>query len=150
MHLYTLSSTQVQRFPTLRHLHSAFWDFTDEVCHVMKVTVAERNEVRHAMKVTVAERNEVCHVIKIPIAERNPDTGLLTQQKFCFSPEFVTGDKKMPVTTVSLSASLWVGPNADRQLVHCGHNHGLNSSCRTEQENSSVQDGIYQCAQKCP
>ena len=78
----------------------------NEVRHAMKVTVAERNEVCHVMKVTVAERNEVCHVIKIPIAERNPDTGLLTQQKFCFSPEFVTGDKKMPVTTVSLSASL--------------------------------------------
>ena len=48
-------------------MHSSFWDFTDEVCHVMKVTTAERNEVCHVMKVTTAERNEVCHVMKVTI-----------------------------------------------------------------------------------
>ena len=33
---------------------------------------------------------EVCHAMKVTVAESNPDTGILTQQMFCISPMVVS------------------------------------------------------------
>ena len=52
-----LSYMQVQSYPHLRQLHSDFGDFS----------------------------NGVCHVSKIAIAESNPDMGPVTQQTFSFN-----------------------------------------------------------------
>ena len=35
--------TQVQRYPPLWQLHSGFGDFTNRVCHVMKIIIGESN-----------------------------------------------------------------------------------------------------------
>ena len=46
-------------------------------------------------------RDGVCHVMIIAAAEGNPDAELLTQA-FCFSPNSLARDSKMPVMTVLL------------------------------------------------
>ena len=46
-------------------------------------------------------RDGVCHVMVITAAEGNPDAELLTQA-FCFSPNSLARDSKMPVMTVLL------------------------------------------------
>ena len=70
--LYILSYTQMQCYPPLRQLHSDFGDFSDGVCNVVWIT----------------------------IAESKPDLRLLTQQKFCFSPAVLAGYDKMTTKTM--------------------------------------------------
>ena len=38
LHLYILSYTQVQRYPSLWQLHANIWDFSDGVFRVMKIS----------------------------------------------------------------------------------------------------------------
>ena len=42
-HLYTLSYTQLRCYLPVRQLHSDFGDFSDGVCHITKITIAESN-----------------------------------------------------------------------------------------------------------
>ena len=63
-------------FPAFRQLHSDFGDFSNGVCHVMKITIIDSNH----------------------------DKGLLTQQIFCFSHEVLT--RANEISTVIMSASL--------------------------------------------
>ena len=42
-YLYRLSYEQLLRYPSLWHLHSDFWDFNNQVFHVMKITIPESN-----------------------------------------------------------------------------------------------------------
>ena len=72
--LYTLPCIQVHCYPLLQQLLPDFRDFSDGVCHVMIITVAKGD----------------------------PDAELLTQQAFCFSPDSLARDSKMPVMTVLL------------------------------------------------
>ena len=48
---------------------------------------------------------EVCHIMKISVAESNPDVGLsLTQRTFPLSPDVLATDRhnQMPVMTMSI------------------------------------------------
>ena len=45
-HLYILTYTQVKFYALLPQLHTAFGDFKNGVCHVMKTTTAEITLVR--------------------------------------------------------------------------------------------------------
>ena len=74
--LYILLCIQVPCCPLLWRLKSNFGDFS----------------------------NVVCSIIKITIAESNPDTELLTHQMFCFSPSILARDSKMPVMTASVAS----------------------------------------------
>ena len=42
-HLYTLSDIQVQFYPQLRQRHSDWGNFSNGVCHIMKITTAQRS-----------------------------------------------------------------------------------------------------------
>ena len=74
-YLFILPYIQVQCYPPLSQLYSGFGDLSDGVCHVIKIT----------------------------IAKSIPDMEFLTQRAFCFSPNFVFRDNKMPVMTVSIA-----------------------------------------------
>ena len=53
--------------------------------------------------------NGVCHVMKIAIAESNPDMGLLTQQTFCFSPDILARASKIPEVSMSRASDWGLG-----------------------------------------
>ena len=74
-HLKMLSDIQVQCYPPLRQLHSDFGDFNNEVCHVMKMT----------------------------IAENNLDMVLLQQQTFCFSSNVLGRANKLSIMTLIIT-----------------------------------------------
>ena len=69
-----LSYILVQCYLQLWQLHSDFGDFSNEVCHVTKITTAESN----------------------------PYMGLLTQQTFCFLPDVFSTENNLPIMTMSL------------------------------------------------
>ena len=50
--------------------------------------------------------NEVCHVMKMTVAESNPDMGLLTQQTFRFSLNILATADKIPIMTMSKASDL--------------------------------------------
>ena len=106
-HLYILSYLQAQCYPPLRQLHPYVGDFNAGVCHV----------------------------IKIILADCNPNMGLLTQWRFCLSPDVLTSANNMPIMTTSVASgqgppgTFWLcSVVSATRMTGCG-NRVLTGSC---------------------
>ena len=90
VHSAKVSYIQVQHYPPQWQLQSDFGDFSNEVCHVRKIT----------------------------IAESDPATGLLTQQTFCFSPDILATATELKIQRNPCpSHKLWQNDSIDWHVL---------------------------------
>ena len=78
-HLCTLSYIQMHYYLPLQQLHFSFGDFS----------------------------NRVCHFLKIFVVESSLDMGLLIQQTVCSSPKVLASANMMMIMTVSVGSHWW-------------------------------------------